>query len=462
MDLVVPLLARFMTIYHAGQIFIVAIFFLMVSGTVVLNRALTGRWSPWGLISLPLVYNYVFLVGLMNYLFGVGLSIWALAAWVMLRDRAWPLRFLASTIFVVVLFLCHLSALGVYGLGLLSYELMRLWTDRDRSWLMRIVAFVGAGVPFLVAVPLMLASPTMELVGSISWESVGKLDGLIYAIQVYSDIVAFVLAGVTITAAVWAWRRRLLRIHMLGWFLLTVGIVVYLALPRVMFDTYMTDQRVPIAIIFMLIACASLELRIQMVRRAFIALLLAVISLRLGEVSINWSSLSDTTSEFRASIRRIAPGKKVFVAYADPQGGDDVHDLGLVHAACIAIIEKSALVTTAFTVVGKQILRVRPEYEDEVDTGDGTPPVISQLLVAVDDPPDNMPEFWGAWPEFDYLYLLFTEDDTPNPDTERLTLIAEGSRFQLYRIMRPKPEPNGATRPEPNGATKPEPNGTTE
>ena len=46
----------------------------------------------------------------------------------------------------------------------------------------------------------------------------------------------------------------------------------------------------------------------------------------------------------------------------------------LVHAACLAIIERSALVTTAFTVVGKQILHVRPDYRARVDTEDGTPP----------------------------------------------------------------------------------------
>jgi hypothetical protein len=49
----------------------------------------------------------------------------------------------------------------------------------------------------------------------------------------------------------------------------------------------------------------------------------------------------------------------------------DLYEL-LVHAACIAMIERSALVTTAFTVQGKQILRVRDEYRDIVDTKDGT------------------------------------------------------------------------------------------
>ena len=86
------------------------------------------------------------------------------------------------------------------------------------------------------------------------------------------------------------------------------------------------------------------------------------------EIDLNWSQLSDSTSEFRSSVRRIAPGSKVFVAYADRSLGEDVRDLGLVHAACIATIERSALVTTVFTVAGKQVLHVRPEYRDYADT----------------------------------------------------------------------------------------------
>ena len=34
----------------------------------------------------------MFLIGVMNYFFGIGLALWGLAAWVMLRQRAWPLR----------------------------------------------------------------------------------------------------------------------------------------------------------------------------------------------------------------------------------------------------------------------------------------------------------------------------------------------------------------------------------
>src|SRR5674476_1666181 len=45
MDLIVPQLARVMNVYRAGQVFIVGMFALIISGVLALNRALIGRWS---------------------------------------------------------------------------------------------------------------------------------------------------------------------------------------------------------------------------------------------------------------------------------------------------------------------------------------------------------------------------------------------------------------------------------
>jgi hypothetical protein len=230
-------------------------------------------------------------------------------------------------------------------------------------------------------------------------------------------------------------RHRVLQFHKLALILLVVGGVIYFALPRVMFDTYMADQRVPIGIAFLLFACGDLDARPRLVRRAFMIILITLIAGRLLEIDYNWSQLSDSTSEFRSSVRRITPGSKVFVAYANATSGDDVHDLGLVHAACIATIERSSLVTTLFTVEGKQILHVRPEFRDFADVHDGTPPSTAQLVLADEHPARDMPAFWLNWTKFDYIYVLFTEDDAPNPDPARLRLVADGDRFQLYRVV---------------------------
>jgi hypothetical protein len=434
MDLVIPVLTRFMNVYLAGQIFLVLMFALIVSGILALNRVLIGRLSALPLFAVPLLYNYVFLVGLMNYIFGIGVALWALAGWIAVRDRDWPIRFALSTICVVALFFCHLSALGIYGIGLLSFESWRLWQQRLTPDRAAMVSFVVSGLPFLAIAPLLYISPTMQLVSATIWDERGKIEGLMYVIEAYSDIATVALIAILVGSMVWAIRHRILHFHPLLWFLLIVGGLVYLALPQTMFDTYMADQRVPVGVAFLLFACGDLQLRRRVVRRACVIILILLTAGRSLEIGLNWSALADTTSEFRSSLRRIERGSKVFVAYADASLGEDVRDFGLVHAASLATIERSALVTTIFTVTGKQVLHVRPEYLDYVDIHDGTPPSIAQLIVAAEHPLPDMPGFWLNWTKFDYLYVLFTEDEAPNPAPSRLKLVADGDRFQLYRI----------------------------
>src|SRR5882672_6615700 len=191
MDLIVPRIAKFVNIYLAGQIYIVSMFALIISGTLALNRAVVGRWTVLPLFAFPLLYNYVFLVGLMNYIFGIGVALWALAGWIAVRERAWPIRLLLSTASVVLLFFCHLSALGIYGVGLLSFEILRLWEWRRDLWPARVIDFVVSGLPFLAAAPLLYLSPTLKLISGTYWDQRGKIDGLMYVISDYSDIAAF-------------------------------------------------------------------------------------------------------------------------------------------------------------------------------------------------------------------------------------------------------------------------------
>jgi hypothetical protein len=449
MDLIVPILQRAMNVYLAGQLYTIMTFVLILSGTLALNRRLYGHWSVLPLIAFPLLYNSVFLVGTMNYLFGIGLALWALAAWAALRERAMALRLGLSTLFVLALFFCHLYAVGVYGLGLLAFELQRLlalWErrrspteDAGERGPPPLLDFVACGLPFLPVLPLMLMSPTWTLRWDYNWELHGKFNGLVFVIEVYSRSATVLLAAVVAVAAGFAIRHRALRFHPFGWLLLLVGGATYMVLPRVLFDTYMADQRLPIALAFMVIACAHLDLREDFVRRGFATVLVVLLAVRAFEVQSVWRELSHGTASFGESVRHIDRGSKVLVAYAEPDNGDNARELWLVHAACLAIIERSALVTTAFTVLGKQVMHVRPYYRDRVDTEDGTPPSVKQLLQTASQIDGDEPPYWSRWSrDYDYLYILFTDANYANPDPMRLEPLYAGERFVLYRINGPQ------------------------
>jgi hypothetical protein len=129
------------------------------------------------------------------------------------------------------------------------------------------------------------------------------------------------------------------------------------------------------------------------------------------------------------------------VAQANETHADEVRDYGLELAPCLAVIERSALVSTLFTIVGKQVIRTRPAYRGQVETGDVDLPDIEQLETALDegasDAQGENPPYWRLWQnKFDYVYVVYTHRGAPNPFPALLTTIYEGDQFQLYRIMK--------------------------
>jgi len=80
-------------------------------------------------------------------------------------------------------------------------------------------------------------------------------------------------------------------------------------------------------------------------------------------------------------------------------------------------------------------MHVRPPFDEQVDTEDGTPPSVEQLLVAAQRPAAETAGYWRSWPtKFDYVFVMFSEPESENPAPEYLTLIHDGERFQLYRV----------------------------
>jgi hypothetical protein len=435
-DLVLPLFNRFMDIYAAGQLFTVLSFLLIVSGTVAFHRAVFGQWSAVPLFSVMLLYNGVLLVGVMNYVFGIGLALWALAGWLFLRERSLPLRLAVSAVFAVALFFCHLFAVGLYGLGLLAIELHRLWEWRSGLNWRRLLDFAATGLPFAPLLVLMATGPTVASPGHPAyWEFWGKLEGLEIALTVYYPEVGFGIVAVLAIAAFLGFRAGVLHFHPLGWFLLGVGGLVYLAMPRAIFAAHLADQRLPIALAFMLIACFQLELRTRLVQRAFVTLLFAVVVVSVTEVQAVWNELSPRTQEFLNSVRTMERGSRVLVVHGSGGGEDKITNADIMHAASLATIERSALVTTAFTVPGKHILQVREQYKRFVETEDRWPPSLPYFLEVAERGSPARKHFWELWPRhYDYVYILFTRQGWRCPDRKHLTLVHDGEGFQLYRV----------------------------
>ena len=439
MDLIVPVLDRFLDIYRAGQVFTALTLLAMVTGPMAVHKALYGKANAFPLVAFVLVFNGVLIYGMMNYLLGVGLAMWGLAVWISIQDRPLWLRLIVSTVFCFLLYVCHLYAVGLYGLAIGSYELWA-WSKRrfrlDRALLIDLTALI---VPVLPLVPLLMRSSTWGLVKEAVWDSQSKIAGLELVFRTYVDThdLAFLAAGVV--ALGWALKRGILSVHGAALPLAGFGFAVFLAMPYTLFGSEMADQRMPVALMLMLVGFVHLDPDDKWFKAGFLALVVGFVGLRVADVSSHWQRIGAIYTDIRASLGTVPRGAKILVSVADDPKGTETAQTSISHAPCLAMIERSALVSTAFTVKGKQIMTVRPAFHDRVDTEDGEPPRVSQLVATsyVRDENDPRDHFWDNWTvEHDYVFVLYTEREADNPDPSNLDLVWDGRNFQLYKVKK--------------------------
>ena len=89
MDLVVPILARAMSVSVATRLFFSVALVLIVTGAIAIEVAVAGRHRFAGLCAMAVLFSQPIAWGLVNFTFGLGLVLWGLALWI--RSEGCPL-----------------------------------------------------------------------------------------------------------------------------------------------------------------------------------------------------------------------------------------------------------------------------------------------------------------------------------------------------------------------------------
>src|SRR5215831_18602427 len=181
MDLMVLPLAQFVSLQLAGKLFLCLTLAVVLTGTVVLHRTLFQHWSLWPLAAALFLYNRLLLWGFLGCLFTVGLSFFALAHWVAIRERAPGVQYLVNTGWAVVIFFGHLFAFGIYAVMVGGYELYRLVLQRRTMGKASYRQCVMACLPLAVPVVMYIAASPQTSDRSIVWQGLSNnLAGLFY------------------------------------------------------------------------------------------------------------------------------------------------------------------------------------------------------------------------------------------------------------------------------------------
>jgi hypothetical protein len=385
------------------------------------HHAVFGRLTLAPLIALLFVYNGELDCGVMNYIVGVGAALWAFATYIWLDARPLALRLLVGTAMVCVVFCCHFHALAIYGLAIFCYELAR-W----EGWRTRTLLAVFA--PFAI-VPLLLAFGPHEMADTpIIWFAPrAKLVGAarIFESQMQWKLPDIIAGLIMIALVAVALFRGMLRVHRSGIVLTALSFVVFLIVPHSIFSATDVDVRLPCGVIFFILGLCTWHVS----QRTFVSVLALMLAFRMLVVEKAWERHIAWTGELEQSFALIKPGSKILVSQADVPGAKRADEL--MYMVCDAVISRSSLVSLMFADPRQQLIRVNEPYREIAGGYNDDPIPVPDLF----SPPPDVRAYWRTWREdYDYLYVISSYRNDPNPAADSLNKIYEGERFQLYAM----------------------------
>jgi len=442
MDLVVPLLARVISVEDATRLFVALAIVLMTSGTIALYTALHRRLGWWPLLAFLFLYSRIMLFGHVNYLAGVGLFLWAFSAWIWWRERSAPFRIAVFSAIALLLFFCHLYALGLFGLCVVGFELAAVEgrPATPRAWL-REGAVLGA--PFVVPLALLVfASPTMGIADAFVYDDVAdflrdKLRAVYQLTMNYHvtfDRVTFVvLAGgfaVALALGGIAIDRRM-------WPVLGLLALAFVLMPDQLFAAELADFRLPAALVLVLIASTT-PVRLP-APRLLAAALAALLVVRMGLIAERWHAFDGIYERYLEAIQVVPEGSRMVTAAA--QRPDPLREFSpsLMFTNALAVVERSAFVPSVFADAGKQPIRITDAYRDhyrrfwQIWTWPAAPleELAPSLVAGRPGAGTDDPLF-----AYDHLLLIYPRDES-NPAPEALRQVHAAPLFHLYAVEPP-------------------------
>lgn len=442
MDLVVLGLSAVLPLEIAGRVFVGLTLALILGGTVWLHYALTRRLEPWPLVAALFLHNWIFLFGFLNFLFGVGIMLWALGGWLMVARRSVALRLTVGVSFALMLFWSHMVALAIYGIALGAIELQRALSAPARARKLRALTdLVIAGVPFLPPAILFLTSATSRAAsGEIFyqpqwwWKPFAFVRNFMSG-NLYVDLATAIVGGFLLIMLVrWA-RVRLLPDMRLSTALM---IVTFIVTPFALFSAQHVDIRIPMVLWFLVIA--SLQVNFAYKRHAAILATVALLLLtgRMVAISADWWRFDRQYAEFTQAFAEIPPGSTLAVATAAGESSSLREWIAhwrpqVTHVSALAVLNKPVFVTSIWAHPSQQPIVVKPAYLDQYQHQDNNPVLIYTAeelqhfatAMAARGPVDPKPH--GL-----YVLLLYPQRlHGPPPQWHR---VAAGERFVLFEI----------------------------
>ncbi|MGD8310762.1 MAG: hypothetical protein PVG98_15105, partial [Chromatiales bacterium] len=341
--------------------------------------------------------------------------------------------------FGVLLFFCHLSAFGLFALGVSGYELYR--SAQQHATLLRASAATAAKLAPVFAAPVIFffASATGEsTTAEVQWLPWTKLFAFRTLFSA-SWLIDVLLWPALIFMALW-FKRRDIRVDRRMYLAILLLLIAFVALPESLITGWYVSTRLIIGIALMVLA-ASYPASGKPLNSPWITFTLASFLLyRSAALSLTWQSHAELMAELTSAFDSLPAEAVVFSATSfdyPPAGRRDRMQPPIWHWANLAVLRTDALVPSMYAEPGQQPVRISerfaPLYEYQ-----GTDP----LTLSEHDLPGilaRIAELTGSLGLEDhpvFLLILDPRDSDSEPGRDA-RVAAAGRRFLLLQIGSP-------------------------
>lgn len=355
LDLICPLFVGLGLDPNAAlRLFVALTMIGFAGGTIAVGTAATGS-PPWfALVAFPIAYNRYLVLGLLNYLFSVGLALLLLAAWLHSRrlDAKWyrTAWLLLLSLGALVLLTSHLAGYGLFLVAVFGYEL-GVFVGTDVAWRKKLrnplsLALAVAPSALIYFFVFDHSSGFSVSYGPLLYNKVtGALSPFFSYTPGYAvaTITVFVFCG----WAVWRFRDA----HgKLGWPLpaaltLMVLVLAFLVLPTGIMGHDQLDKRLSIFVLALglglLVVPYTPRLAAVLVFCSFL-----LMAIKTAEIGVAWEKSTQSfaairsatqTLPLKASLISFSFGSNVLAAFPPVR-----------HAGAFAVIERAAFIPSLF------------------------------------------------------------------------------------------------------------------
>ena len=428
----------------AGYIFTILALYLPLAGALTLNRVATGRAQFVPLVAFLFVFSEIAGWGFTNHLFTMGLSLFALAAWLATDRMDWRLRLPLLMIVAAAIAALHSIVAVTLGFAVAVWELSRTLQDKGAArLLMHRAAFVVAA--FLPAALLVIGQvlETSETGGATRWLSIGdQLEALLSPLHFMGPAGAMLLHALPLVFVYLALRYLSSRLSKpvitFDTPLLWVAAALYLLGPLMPFSVSGVAYigiRFPVIAAF--IAAAAIRETPAANSLAVRGIILSALLFKAGLVHLQLRALGSDIDEIRAASDVLPRGSKLLVTIS---ADAPIHPLDITQPTYLRYsnfagyqtIDRDVLFPYFFSMFDVQ---PRPEFAHMTSAQD-----YAVSLLQLDTP--EAPAYAATWREdFDaVLHLHF--GDKPRPDVPDTTVLHDGGWFSYSAVNTPAgPQP---------------------